>query len=107
MEKPFLATGWSTSGMLALEDDSAAPALQRYVLTWDAWKAQSLAEVGGLSRVQQKAQPCQKETLPVSESLKTEVLQLLREKVPESSTKGKPPTRFLRLHFFSEPTKPF
>lgn len=48
---------------------------------------------------QPKAHPCQKETLPVSESLKPEVLQLLREKVPRMFYQGQTThTFFLRLH---------
>lgn len=81
-------------------DDAPAVCWEREA-TWQLQSASlhphtGLAHVGGLSRAQQKAHPCQKEAKP----LKTEVLQLLGEEVPESCTKGKPPTHFPPSSFF-------
>lgn len=84
--------------------DEAPAVCWEHEATWQLQSASlhphtGLAHVGGLSRAQQKAHPCQKEAKP----LKTEVLQLLGE-VPESCSKGKPPTRFpLPSLFWSQP----
>lgn len=53
-------------------------------------------------RGRQKAHPCQKETLPVSESLNTEVLQLLGEKVPRRFYQGQNTHMFSSLLIFWE-----
>lgn len=75
--------------------------LQRQGSMWiSACKAQSLANVGGLPRGQQKAHPCQKETLPVSQSLETEALQLLWEKVPRRFYQGQTTHMFSSLGVF-------
>lgn len=97
MEKSFPALGWSISSMREVQGNSAVPGLNLYVLVC---KAQSLADVGGLPRGRQKAHPCQKETLPVSKSLKTEVLQLLREKVPRRFYQGQTTHMFSFLFIF-------
>lgn len=75
--------------------------LQHQGSVWiSACKAQSLANVGGLPRGRQKAHPCQKETLPVSQPLGTEALQLLREKVPRRFHQGQTTHVFSSLGVF-------
>ena len=97
VEKSLPALGWSISSTWEDQRNSAALGLKLHV---PVCEARSLAGVGGLPRGRQKAQPRQKETLPVSVSLKTEVLQLLREKVPRRFYQGQTTHTFCSLFIF-------